>query len=309
MGRPSASGAAKRALSPPNFSPRKKLSLNVERLRDLHQESVRLQAEISASVIDALSAAAIVPPVTSPAPPVTVSEKVKPGRTLFDFNFSKSTLIPAADGTTKVVTVNSAAAAEGTTINSVVGNSSLKPSEVKCMYANKGCKKVMGNNGAATQHHLFCPFRRVRQTSIRASASSLSLFQRPQVVVEDADKQARTSSSAVAEKIAALPQAKRDSLKFRKNGHVDLRSLSTGGTAKRQKYSCLFKARLLRELDSGVPVSDVINKYSPDPFHPLQETMVIRLLCMFACFPAGAVLSFLSPRTRLRTRPLHFSCL
>lgn len=275
----------KRALSPSPSCPRKKLQQNVDRLRDLHQESTRLQAEISAGLIDAVTAAATLPPDTSSRPPHTVDSVPKPSRTLFDFNFSKSTLIPAADGTTKVVTINSAAAVEGTTISSLAASSSsLAPGQVRCAFASKGCKLVLGNKGAAATHQKVCFFNRVRQGVIAATDSSLSVIHNvPRIVVTDFEREARTSSDAVAQKVAALSEAKRASLKTRRDGKVDLRSLSTGGAAQRNKYSSLFKARVVRELDADIPILDVINKYSPDPFHPMQETMVLRYIWVCVC--------------------------
>jgi hypothetical protein len=273
--------APKRALSASPSPPRKKLQQKFDRLLQIHQESSRLTAEITAGVVEAAAAAAALPAVPPSRPPSASSAPKPPTRTLFDFNFSKSTLIPTADGKTKVVTTNSRAAAEGTTFSSLgASSSSLKPGQVACAYASKGCKVVLGNKGAATNHQGKCIFGRMRQQRISVTESSLSVVQVPRIVVTDYDKELRTSSDVVAEKLAALSEAKRASLKTRKDGKLDLRSLSTGGADKRHKYSSLFKARLVRELDAGIPLVDVVNKHSPDPWHPMQETMVLKYVCV-----------------------------
>jgi hypothetical protein len=36
----------------------------------------------------------------------------------------------------------------------------------------------------------------------------------------------------------------------------------------------------VRELDAGIPLVDVVNKHSPDPWHPTQETMVLKYVCV-----------------------------
>lgn len=271
--------AGKRPLSPPkaDLSPRKRLMQKVGRMRELAQESARLQADIGVDYVEAVARAASIPASTASASSGTVAAVPKPSRTLFDFDFSKSTVIAAANGTSKVVTVTSTAAAEGTTLTTLGASASLKTGQKVCRYANKGCKKVLGNAGAESQHAMFCSLRLVRQKSIITSSESMSAVMIPQIIVTDTEPRKKpVDTKAAAEKIAALPEAKRATLKARKDGRVDLRGIGTGGLSKRTHYSSLFKARVVRALIAETPMEEVIDRFSPNLFHPLQETMLYR---------------------------------
>jgi hypothetical protein len=276
--------AGKRPLSPrkADLSPRKRLLQNVDRIREIAQESAHLQSRIAVDYIEAVALAASVAASTASASPGAAVEVQKPSRTLFDFDFSKSTVIATANGTSKVITVTSTAAAEGTTLTTLGARASLKPGMKPCRYADKGCKKVLGNVGAEVQHALFCPLRLVRQMSIRTSSEYMSAAMIPQIIITDTEKK-RVDAQAAAEKIAALPEAKRAMLKVRKDGRVDLRGLCKGGLSKRQRYSCLFKARVVRALIADTPMEEVIDRFSPDLFHRLQETMLFKYESVVRC--------------------------
>jgi len=273
MAGPSSTGPAKRGSSASTSdSPRKRINSELERLREIQAESAQLQQSINQHIVEACIAATKAPTLT-PEVDSTPSNTIERPRsaTLLDFNFTKSKIFDTANGTKKVVTISSTEAAKGTAITTL-GPTSFGGVGHPCRHRPKGCPKVCGNKGAEAKHALdHCPFRNMRaQTSIRTSSSLMSLFLRPSVVVRDADEESR--ERAAAERVAAAPAAQRSAFKLRKDGQVDRRAFNRGSDH-RNRYSAVFKAKVLRAYEGCGNWHAVVERLSPNPNLPMSVDM------------------------------------
>jgi len=256
-------------------------------VRQLREEARESLALIEDDLLECVAAEAALPASVEVQQPTPQQQPQQPATTLFDFNFTKTQLIETAAGTTVAVTTSTTAAAQGTTITTLGGNTSLKSKEIPCRYVSRGCKRVLKSLHGEKQHaENYCEFRRRRQASIRPTTNSLTLFMRPQILVGNVDEEARADEASQA--AAALSSGGKKTIKRRKDGKVDNRSLLNRGVATCKKYSPLFKARVVRAYEESKNMRSVAEKFSQEAGYALQETMIYRYVsCICVCASVG----------------------